>query len=114
MLPVTTSSVDDNSFEKLNPERELAVAISFLSRIGAEIQVLPVCRPPCWILQLPVIYCSVVDNFVEKMFPKDAGLAVEILFLSHICRLLFTFQLGCICTPLDRRRRMKILKPTAG
>ena len=71
-LPVTPHSIDSSFIGLLGLENiGVAVGISFLSLLGAEIKVLPVLRPPYWIshfrLQRTVFTVAPLDSWPSKL-----------------------------------------------
>ena len=65
----------------LDPENVgLAVEISFLSHLQAEIKVVPVWRPQSWMFHFRY---SILRSSLGLLYLENVGLAIEISFLSH-------------------------------
>ena len=60
----------------------MAVGISLISCLGAEIHAFEVWRPPSWIFPLPVRSHSILMSPNGKLDPKNIGVAVEISLIS--------------------------------
>ena len=69
----------------LDPDKKsLAVGISLLSCLGAEIHAFGVGRPPSWIFPLPVWSHSHVMSPNGKLDPENIGIAVGISLISRL------------------------------
>ena len=62
----------------------LAVGISLISCLEAEIHAFEVGRPPCWIFPLPVWSHSLLICYNGKLDPRNIGIAVGILWISGL------------------------------
>ena len=75
--PVQSHSILMRPNGKLDPENiGIAVGISLISRLGAEIHALKVKRPPSWIFLLPVWSHSIRISPSGKLDLKNVGLPV--------------------------------------
>ena len=70
---------------KLDPETiGIAVGISLISRLGAEIHALEVWRPPSWICPLPVLPHSISTSPSGMLDLKNVGLAIGFPVISCV------------------------------
>jgi hypothetical protein len=84
-LPVRLHSIETTSIELLVLENMgVAVGISFLSHLQAEIYVLPVLVAAMLDFLLPVWSHSIETISVELLDPENIGVAVGISLLSHL------------------------------
>ena len=84
-FPVWSHSILMSPNVKLDPENiGIAVGISLISRLGAEIQALEVKRPLSWIFPLPVLSHSIRISPSGKLDLKNLGFAVGISVISCV------------------------------
>ena len=84
-FPVQSHSIFMSPNVKLDPENiGLAVGISLISRLGAEIHALEAKRPPSWIVPLPVLSHSIRISPSGMLDLKNVGFAVGISVLSCV------------------------------
>ena len=82
-LSVWSHSILMSPNGKLDPENiGIAVRISLISRLGAEIHALEVKRPPSWIFPLPVLSHSIRLSPSGMLDLKNVGIAVGISVIS--------------------------------
>ena len=82
-LPVWSHSLLVSLIGKLDPENiGMAVGISLISCLGAEIHAFEVLMPPSWIFPLPVRSHSIPISLSGMLDLKNVGLAVGISVIS--------------------------------
>ena len=78
---------------KLDPENiGIAVGISLISCLGAEIHAFEVKRPPSWIFPLPVQPYSILMSPNGKLDPESIGIAVGISLISCLGTEIHAFE----------------------
>ena len=78
-LPVGSHSIFMSLNAMLDPEKTgIAVGISLISCLGAEIHAFEVQRPPSWIFTIPVRSHSLLVCPNGKLDPENIGIAVGI------------------------------------
>ena len=78
---------------KLDPENVgIAVEISLISYLRAEIQAIEVLRPPSWIFPRSVRSHSILMSPNEKLDPKNIGIAVGISLISCLKAEIHAFE----------------------
>ena len=87
-LPVWSPSLPIGSSGLLDPHYAslvaVAVGISYLSCLGAELLTFKVLRPPSWIFPRPVWLYSTRTSPIEMLDPKNMGVAVGISLISRL------------------------------
>ena len=84
-LPVSSHSILMSPNGKLDPENiGIAVKMSLISRLGAEIHALEVNRPPSWIFPLPVVSHGIRRSPSAMLDLENVGFAVGILVISCV------------------------------
>ena len=107
-LPVWSHSILMRPNGKLDPENiGIAVGISLISCLGAEIHAFEVWRPPSWIFPLPVWSHSIRISSSGMLDLKNVGFAVGISIILYLGRHLgfFHFRLShtiSVSIPMDR------------
>ena len=92
-LPVWSHSNSMSINGKLDPEIiGVAVGISLISCLGAEIDVFKVLRPPSWTFPLPVWSQSIPMSPNAKVDPENSGVAVGISLVSCLGTEIYAFE----------------------
>ena len=82
-LPVWSHSILMSPNVKLDPENKgIAVGISLISCLEAEIHAFEVWRPPSWIFAFPVPSHSILMSPNGKLDPENIGIAVGFSLIS--------------------------------
>ena len=92
-LPVWSHSIFMSTNGMLDPEKTgIAVGISLISCLGAEIKAFEVERPPSWIFPFPVWSHSLFVCLNGKQDPENIGIAVGILLISCLGAEIHAFE----------------------